>query len=197
MDLIIESKKIEDYLLSSEIIDFDNEDIRKIGDELAKDKVTHVDIAKEVYEYVRDYIHHSGDINAVEVTAKASEVLSRKHGICCAKSHLLAALLRYKGIPTGFCYQKLYSEDNGIPYVAVHGLNAIYIRELNKWIRLDARGNKEGVDAQFSTEVEKIAWPINRELGEEDIPFVYVNPNETIVRVLTTCKIETNYIYYG
>lgn len=188
MELILESQNIEDYLISSDVIDYDNEVLQRVANNLAKDKLSHIDIAKEVYEYVRDRIHHSGDINAALVTTKATEVLEKQHGICCAKSHLLAALLRYKGIPTGFCYQKLYSEDNGKPYVAIHGLNAIYLKEISKWIRVDARGNKEGVYAEFNTEIEMIAWPINLELGEEDIPIVYVSPNELIVRILKNCK---------
>jgi len=39
---------------------------------------------------------------------------------------------------------------------------------MNKWVRLDARGNKTGVDAQFSIDEEKLAFPINEELGEKD-----------------------------
>jgi len=39
------------------------------------------------------------------VTCSASEVLREGTGICFAKSHLLAALLRAVGIPAGLCYQ--------------------------------------------------------------------------------------------
>ena len=63
------------------------------------------------YEYVRDNNSLSADINEDVLTCTASEVLEVGHGICFAKSHLLAALLRAKSIPTGFCYQKLILDD--------------------------------------------------------------------------------------
>ncbi len=186
--LKIESKVLKDYLKATDIIDYKNNKIQIIGDSLAKGKTDDIEIAREVYEYVRDQVSHSGDINASEVTCKASEVLEKNHGICCAKSHLLAALLRYKGIPTGFCYQKLSDEKNGISYFAVHGLNAAFLASLNKWIRLDARGNKPGVNAQFSIDTEKLAWPVDKDSGEKDIPIVFVNPNKDIVKVLIKSK---------
>jgi len=188
MNLIIESDNLDDYLEVTNIIDYDTDIIKMIGDSLAKGKLSDIEIAKEVYEYVRDRIEHSGDINAVEVTCKASEVLEKKHGICCAKSHLLAALLRYKGIPCGFCYQKLYSEERGVAYIAIHGLNGVYLRSIDKWVRLDARGNKEGVEAEFSINEEKIAWPINKDLGEVDLPMIYNKPNKDIIYALTISK---------
>ncbi|MBA2857513.1 transglutaminase-like putative cysteine protease [Methanococcus maripaludis] len=187
MELIPESADLKEYLKPTNVIDYDNYAIKNVADRLAYGKLTDIEIAKEIYEFVRDNISNSGDINANEVTCTASEVLTKNHGICCAKSHLLAALLRYKGIPTGFCYQKLYSVDNKIPYIAIHGLNAIYLSSINKWIRLDARGNKEGINAEFSISNEKIAWPIKKELGEKDIPIIYVKPNAQIVSALTSC----------
>lgn len=42
------------------------------------------------------------------------------HGICFAKSHLLAALLRCKSIPAGFCYQKLILDDETAPVLIYH-----------------------------------------------------------------------------
>lgn len=39
-------------------------------------------------------------------------------------------------------------------------------KSLNKWIRLDARGNKEGVDAQFDLEQEKLSFLVRSDLGE-------------------------------
>ena len=42
----------------------------------------------------------------------------------------------------------------------IHALNTVYIASIDKWIRLDARGNKEGIDAEFSIEDEKLAFHI-------------------------------------
>ncbi len=180
-----ESNNIQDYLKKSEVINYDHKLIVEKCLELQKgtEEGNEISLIKKIYEFVRDEIHHSGDIGAQEVTCKASEVLEFGHGICCAKSHLLAAMLRFYGIPTGFCYQKLCSSKD-VNRKFLHGLNAVYLNDLKKWIRLDARGNRPGIDAQFCMDEEKIARPVNKELGEEDNPIIFIEPNPTVVEVL-------------
>lgn len=182
-----ESNDIQDYTKMNDVVDYDNKLIVDKCRELEKDTKDEFDLIKRIYEFVRDDIHHSGDIEEQKVTCKASEVIEYGHGICCAKSHLLAAMLRFFGIPTGFCYQKLCSDEDANKKV-LHGLNAVYLRDLKRWIRLDARGNKPGVDAKFSIEEEKIAWLVNRELGEEDNPLIFTKPNRVVVEVLIKSK---------
>ena len=183
-----ESRNLQDYLKNSETINYDNSLIVNKCLELQKSTDDEISLIKKVYEFVRDEINHSGDINAEKVTCTASEVLEAGHGICCAKTHLFAAMLRFYGIPAGFCYQKLCSGQEEVNRKVLHGLNAVYLKDLNRWIRLDARGNKPGVDAQFSIYEEKIAWPVDRELGEEDNPVIFKEPNLTVVEVLTKSK---------
>lgn len=177
---------IDDYLRPDDVIDYNNEQITELADllfERSNDKIGYI---KNVYEFVRDHISHSADINENTVTCCASEVLCEKHGICFAKSHLLAALLRCKSIPAGFCYQKLILDDETAPVLIYHGLNGVYVEECEKWIRLDARGNKEGVNAQFSTDKEQLAFPIRPHMGEEDSFIVYDKPDMRILECLKT-----------
>ena len=54
---------------------------------------------------------------------------------------------------------------------------------------MDARGNTEGVNAQFSIEEERLAFPIRPELGELDDYTVYPNPDENVLKRLR--KYET------
>ncbi|HYH01855.1 MAG TPA: transglutaminase family protein, partial [Bacillota bacterium] len=138
-----------------------------------------------LYEFVRDQVKHSFDIAEEKcvVTCKASEVLQYGQGICYAKSHLLAALLRSVGIPAGFCYQKLIFSAVK-PDLVLHGLNAVYLKSLDKWFRLDARGNKPGVDAQFAVEQERLAFPVRSELGETDGWEVYAVPSRNVINAL-------------
>jgi len=138
------------YLEQSEYIDYHDLEIQKLIVSFKEKGHTDLNRVQRIYEYVRDEIKHSYDIKSDEVTRRASEVLDKKHGICYAKSHLLAALLRGVGVPAGICYQKLTLFDLPEDGYCIHALNTVYIREFNKWIRLDARGNKEGVIAQFS-----------------------------------------------
>ena len=120
------------------------------------------------------------------VTCKASEVLIKKTGYCYAKSHLLAALLRANGIPAGFCYQRLSLYDNGEPYT-LHGLNAVYLPEIG-WYRIDARGNKKGINAQFIPPKEQLAYGINFP-EEVDCKKVFAEPLPIVVKALHTYKI--------
>lgn len=193
-DFVLDSPDINDYFKSSEIVDFESQEIKDVANNLTKGNPDEVVIAKKAFEFVRDNIAHSADINGDVVTCKASEVLKHRQGICYAKSHLLAAILRYLGIPTGFCYQKLILDDKDKPWLIVHGLNAIFLKSMNKWIRVDARGNKEGVNAEFSLDEEKLAFPIRRELGEEDILVIYATPSSNVVAALKTNENVTELI---
>ena len=103
MNIVPYTNKIDAYLEDDDIIDYKSEAITQMADMLFEKANNEPEYIKIAYEYVRDNISHSADINEDTITCKASEVLKVGHGICFAKSHLLAALLRCKGIPTGFC----------------------------------------------------------------------------------------------
>lgn len=187
MSILLFTDNIDEYLKEDDVVDYGNENVKQLADALyqeARDEVTYI---KKAYEYVRDNISHSADIQADAITCSASEVLEAGHGICFAKSHLLAALLRYKSIPAGFCYQKLILDDETAPVLIYHGFNGVYVKECKKWIRLDARGNKEGVNAQFSLEKEQLAFSVRTEKGEEDGLVIYPDPD---VKVLEKFKIH-------
>ena len=178
------SEDINEYLKCDEVIDFYYNDVSKLADQLYSESESETEFVKMAYEYVRDMISHSADISSDTVTCSASEVLKAGHGICFAKSHLLAAILRSKSVPAGFCYQKLILDDETAPVLIYHGLNGVYLREYGKWIRLDARGNKHGVNAQFSIDSEMLAFPIRPEKGEVDVPVIYADPDTEIVKTL-------------
>lgn len=175
---------LDAYIKEETEIDYSNENIKQLADSLFQKAGNEIEYIKMAYEFVRDNISHSADINEDKITCSASQVLNARHGICFAKSHLLAALLRYKSIPTGFCYQKLILDDETAPVLIYHGLNGVYISEQRKWIRLDARGNKDGVNAQFSLEREQFAFPIRPEKGEIDGFVIYPTPDKEIVERL-------------
>ncbi|MDO9044780.1 MAG: transglutaminase-like domain-containing protein [Methanobacteriaceae archaeon] len=178
MKLIPLKENIEDYIRLSEIIDFDNQSMAKKAMELSKGMKTDIQKAKSIYEFVRDEISHSSDINSNEITYRASDVLNKGHGLCFTKSHLMAAFLRVVGIPAGFCYQKLSLDEGNI----FHGLNGVFIDE--KWIRLDVRGNTGEINAQFSLNEEKLAYIPQEEIGDVDYPYIYSNPCHEIIEIL-------------
>ena len=171
------------YLTATEIIDYQHPNIQQLANELADiDKTT---TAKACFEWVRDNIYHSCDYQMNPVTYRASDVLEYKTGYCYAKSHLLAALLRANSIPTGFCYQRLSVYDDGAPY-CLHGLNAVYLADYG-WYRIDARGNKHGVNAQFTPPQEQLAFKLN--FAEEvDCKHVFAEPLPEVIKSLQTSR---------
>lgn len=184
MDLVCESSSLADYLIELDMVDYNHPLIRKKVNELFADSLNDIETVKIAFEYVRDRISHSFDIQSLRVTYKASEVLYFAEGICYAKSNLLAAILRSQGIPAGFCYQRLTKGDTPDTGYCIHTLNAVYLRSLERWIRLDARGNKEGVNAQFSIHEEKLAFPIRKKYDEKDYALIYTEPNANTINAL-------------
>ncbi|ULL18917.1 transglutaminase family protein [Paenibacillus sp. H1-7] len=177
MKLVCESNQLIDYLPHSDVIDYHHPRIHDTARSITSRLTDEQAIVKAVFEFVRDEIAHSWDIQSRQVTRSASEVLEHGHGICYAKSNLQAALLRSLNIPAGFCYQRLTIGDTPDTGHCIHALNAVYLSSLQRWIRLDARGNKEGVEAEFSTTEEKLAFPIRLHYDEADYPVIYARPN--------------------
>ena len=168
------------YLQNMDELEYNNPEIRCLVSGIRNRYGQGIPFIKSAYHFVRDEIEHSWDICAPDVTCTAAEVLEAGHGNCCGKANLLAAMLRSSGIPCGFCLQFL--KDDG--ELIVHGLNGIRLEKEQRWIRLDARGNKEGVDARFSINTEKLAWPVDPGIGELDYPLILDQFPEPVLRVL-------------
>ncbi|WP_370980391.1 transglutaminase family protein [Agaribacterium sp. ZY112] len=172
---------LQRYLSASKYIDWQHPAVLKCALELKQGDSDKYAIAERCFLYVRDHIKHSWDFQLNPVTCKASDVLLHTTGFCYAKSHLLAALLRANGIPAGLCYQRL-TIDGETPPFCLHGLNAIYLDNFG-WFRVDARGNKEGVNAQFNPSREVLAFPIKYE-GEADLQGVWPEPINEVINTL-------------
>jgi transglutaminase-like putative cysteine protease len=170
-----------EYLAASQYIDWQQPDVLAKALSLSEGLNSDEAIAQACFEFVRDEIKHSWDYQMNPVTCKASDVLKHGTGYCYAKSHLLAALLRANKIPAGLCYQRLTISD--VPPFCLHGLNAVYLQN-HGWYRIDARGNKEGTNAEFSPPIEQLAFPILSE-GEADLPEIWFEPLAVVVGALT------------
>jgi transglutaminase-like putative cysteine protease len=182
MELLLETADLSAYLAADEIIDHGHPLVRQTAAELAARTTGPHDYARAAYEFVRDTIPHSFDAGDDRVTWRASDVLKQRTGICYAKSHALIALLRAAGIPTGLCYQRLTEDDGSEP--VVHGLIALLLPGRERWSRLDARGNKPGVDARFSLDEERLARIARPQLGESDYPLVRTRPPAAVLASL-------------
>lgn len=172
---------MKNYLKETDIVDFYDPEVRRLALRLGDGCTSDLEIAKNCFLYVRDKIRHTGDYQDTVTTLKASEVLKHKTGWCYAKSHLLAALLRCNGIPTGFSYQRLSCSEYKKDIYCLHGLNVIYLKEFG-WYRVDARGNKAGIQAEFQPPFETLAFDLDQ--GEMDVDGIFEDPLDSVVRAL-------------
>jgi transglutaminase-like putative cysteine protease len=172
---------MQEYLATSRYIDWQHPSILQKAKALAAGFTSTENIARACFEFVRDEIKHSWDYRLNPVTCRASDTLIHGTGFCYAKSHLLAALLRANDIPAGLCYQRLTIANDQPPF-CLHGLNAVLLPDYG-WYRLDARGNKPGVAAEFCPPQEKLAF--HYVLKDEGMfPQIWAEPMALVVRSL-------------
>ena len=183
-----ESDDVSEYLVSDAIVDWQTPAVLQKALELTRSLPDEVAKARCLYEWVRDSISHSADAGLEIVTCTASEVLHHGTGICFAKSHLLAALLRAVTIPAGFCYQVLRLDPPVDNEPVLHGFNAIYLATLDKWIRVDARGNTNGINAQFSIKKEQLAFAMDPLADEFIYETIFAAPVSSVVSRLRMYK---------
>src|SRR5699024_11472792 len=148
MKLQFESSKLEDYLREIDgIIDFKSPLIQEKINQIKVTAQSKKERAELAFIVARDDINHSFDTKSKVITINAEDTMSKKEGICFAKSHVLAALLRGMDIPTGFCYQRVMRKGTVESGYALHGLNALYLKGYG-WFRVDPCGKKEGIHSE-------------------------------------------------
>ncbi|WP_256106485.1 transglutaminase domain-containing protein [Streptomyces sp. ODS05-4] len=179
MRLIQQDPDLSAYLAADEVIDHDHAQVRRVVNRLA---IRHPDVyeyAEAAFNFVRDEIPHSMDTGDPRVTWRASDAIARRTGICYAKAHALAALLRARSIPTALCYQ-------GFP--VIHGLVAVRLPGREDWIRQDPRGGEAGRAARFDGEREHLAFTTRPEAGERDYLELYAAPHPAVLHALRTAR---------
>lgn len=181
MDLI--AGQPDEYLGADEVIETTAAQVVALADRLRTAADDDVAFARAAFEWVRDEIAHAGDVGDPRFAVSATDVLADGSGWCYAKAHLLAAVLRAGGVPTGLCYQWLTDGDGFV----MHGLVAVHLA--GGWHRQDPRGNKPGVAAEFSLDEERLAWPVDPEQGEIDFPEVHVVPAAGVVAALRRAEL--------
>ena len=179
---LVRPVSVTPYLACSPVIACTHSAIRSRARELIRGTSTEYEQIQCLYTYVRDEISHSVDAGQSRLIWKTPQVMTAGHALCVIKSHLFVSLCRSVGIPAGLCYQRLKKEDG--TYV-LHGLAAVWIEDDGRWIRLDPRGNKPGVDAQFNPDgAEQIAYPDMEDQGEWLDPHIYPEPWDAVMHLL-------------
>ncbi|MCL2653479.1 MAG: MaoC family dehydratase N-terminal domain-containing protein [Propionibacteriaceae bacterium] len=131
-----------------------------------------VKIAETAFFFVRDEIPHTTTTDRQIVTVKASDVLAERTGICHAKANLLAALLRARGIPAGFAFQRVTVGDDASDGYCLH---ALVVAKLDgRLVPLDPRPGMEFGEV----------GPVSEDLGETNLPGLWSNPDQGTMDVL-------------
>ncbi|MEX2205220.1 MAG: transglutaminase-like domain-containing protein [Myxococcota bacterium] len=182
-----ETTRWQGYVEDTITIDWQTPPVMEKARALAAGYRDDVAKARSVYGFVRDEIAHTADAGRDELPCRASQVLEAGTGIGFSKSHLLAALMRAVGVPAGFCYQVLRGDAEGHGTL-LYGFNAIYLQSLERWIALDARGNRPGLEAEFSLDAAKLAVTADPQRGEWIYPLIWTRPAAIVVDLLSRNK---------
>lgn len=68
----------------------------------------------------------------------------------------------------------------------LHGLNALYLKDFG-WYRVDARGNKKSINAEFSPPLEQLAFKVNTS-HEIDFHEILNEPLSIVITALQTYR---------
>jgi len=171
------------YLEDTIVVDWHAPEILARADAIAAAHAGDLARARASFEWVRDEIAHTGDAGLDAVPCRASEVLAAGTGIGFSKSHLLAALLRALDLPAGFGYQVLRHPEDA-ERTLLYGFNGVLLPSLDRWIALDARGNREGLETSFETERLSLGVMANPDRGEFVYPTIFARPAKVVVELL-------------
>jgi hypothetical protein len=143
------------YLASSNHIESDHPEIRKVTEEAVKGAAA----PREKVERLIPWVSAEVKDDAVD-SFSALEVLHNRKGECQAHTMLYTAMARAAGIPTRLVGGIVYMEGMGFLY---HAWAESY---LNGWIAVDPTFNQVGVDATHIKLVEGHDWISLLQLGK-------------------------------
>lgn len=108
---------MEEYLITTELCNYENDEINKKAQELTEDSNSLKESALSIFTFVRDQVLFGVDLPYT----KASDTLKKGFGHCVTKTNLQIALLRAVGIPSRY-HQVILHKDilKGIIPSSIH-----------------------------------------------------------------------------
>ena len=79
---------------------------------------------------------------------------------------------------------------------ALFSVCSFFITLNGKWNKLDARGNRDDINAEFSLDEPKLAFEIDEELGESDIKGIFATPDLDCMNVIEKAD-DTQDVMFG
>jgi len=99
--------------------------------------------------------------------------LAEGTGICHAKANLLAALLRARGIPAGFGFQRVTVADDESEGYCLHG-----------FVVAEVDGRRVPLDPRQGNEFSELAFAVRSEFDEYLFPGIWAEPDPGTMAVL-------------
>jgi transglutaminase-like putative cysteine protease len=143
LSLPIEDKKYQDYLKPTAFCQSDDEEIKRIAQEIVGEEMNSWHAAKKIAEWLEKEMTPNYDVGF----ASASETMRRKEGDCSEYTVLAVALFRAVGIPSRAVVGVMYAQ--GI--FAYHMWPEVYVGRWvgldTKWLAVDPESGEYYVDA--------------------------------------------------
>jgi len=191
MRFVPELDSLARYLEDTEVVDWMTPPLEEKARALTEGCGDDGERVLRLFAFVRDEIACSEQGTTQVVTCRASEVLREGVGLCHARCHLLVALLRARGIPAGFGYQRLRRRSHGSGFV-LHGFVGAYLREATagtgRWIALDPHGDLARTSTRLDPDAPHFANTPDPEAGEVTRELIHPRPHKTVVDVLSRAE---------
>jgi len=172
------------YLEDTIVVDWQTPSVLECAREFGRGAEQEPKRVEAAFLFVRDEIRQSLDGETDELPCSASQVLKAREGLSYAKSHLLAALLRAGGVPSGFGYQRIVDLETSAGY-ALHGFVVCWLSSLERWVALDPRGNTATVHTEFRVEgPPSLAYEPDPQSGEAVSWVFFARPLKGVVDLL-------------
>lgn len=189
MRFVPELDNLARYLEDTAVVDWMTPPVEEKARMLTESCGNDRERVERLFAFVRDEIGRSEHGTTVVLTCRASEVLREGEGLCHARCHLLVALLRARGIPAGFGYQRLRRRPPEAGFV-LHGFVGVHLGEAGsgRWIALDPHGDRALTPPRLDLEAPRFATAPDPEAGEAIREVIRPRPHETVVDVLSRAE---------
>ncbi len=179
--LVPDRSERDRYLEDTIVVDWQTPKVLERARDLCSPKPGQAPGIRAAWGFVRDEIGDSLSDGRDVLTCNASHVLREGTGLSYAKSHLLAALLRARGFPAGFGYQRLRDGETRSGF-ALHGFVGVWVGELDTWVALDpcAEPAAPAGDDFLAGPVSWARIP-DPEAGETTYPTLFARPPKRVL----------------
>ncbi len=106
----------------------------------------------------------------------------------CEKPESLRRCLKSKistRLSHALCFSYFVKRYSWFLQLCLHGFNVLYLKKYG-WYKVDARGNKKGVNTQFIPPLEKLAFSLSK--NEFELDNIYDKPLDIVIEKLKKNK---------